>query len=53
MNEAVVKDQNFEEGPITLLNARSASVLITDARGTESMDETDTKCPNSDCSDTI
>ena len=53
MNELTVVKEKIEEGPITLLTARSASILVTDAKGTENMDETDTKCPYSDCSDTI
>lgn len=48
------KDVCFiDNGPITLLTARVASVLTTDAPSTGMLAEIDTKCPNSDCSDTI
>lgn len=45
--------EEFNEGPITLLNSRSANILVTDASSSSMLMEIDTKCPNSDCSDTI
>jgi len=47
-----VVTQANRKGPITLLVARSADALITDAPGTEAMEQ-DTKCPYSDQSDTV
>jgi hypothetical protein len=40
-------------GPITLLTSRSADIQTTDAIGSGDSLEIDTKCPNSDCSDTV
>jgi len=52
-----MKEQSVEsierKGPVTLLTSRSANIQTSDAVESGDSLEIDTKCPNSDCSDTI